>query len=73
MSGWKTYVAAAAMVAAGLYYTTCCDGHNDIGMMMISTGLGLVGLRHAIERKLPEKVRPADSNNVTPPDPAANI
>lgn len=44
--GWKTYAAAGVLILLGVIQIS--QGHADTGLQSITTGLGLLGLRHAV-------------------------
>lgn len=48
MKGWKTWVAAAGLCGLGVFLML--HGKEDLGMMCIFNGLGLVGIGSKIEK-----------------------
>lgn len=52
MSGWKSYVAAAAMaILAAWYFSKGDKGDSARGMEMLLAAMAVVGIRHAIQTK----------------------
>ena len=49
MKGWKTWLAAAGLCGLGVFLIL--KGKDDIGMVCILNGLGLVGLGSKIEKQ----------------------
>lgn len=49
MKGWKTWAAAAGLCGLGVFLML--HGKEDLGMVCIFNGLGLVGIGHKIEKK----------------------
>ena len=45
LPGYKTYLAAGLSIFVGLYL--CSNGDTEIGMLYITSGLGVAGLRNA--------------------------
>lgn len=50
MKGWKTWAAAAGLCGLGVFLML--HGQEDLGMVCIFNGLGLVGIGHKIEKKV---------------------
>lgn len=48
MKGWKTWVAAAGLAGLGVFLML--KGKDDVGMICICNGLGLVGIGSKIEK-----------------------
>lgn len=48
MRGWKTWVAVAGLCALGVFLML--KGQQELGMVCIMNGLGLVGIGHKIEK-----------------------
>jgi hypothetical protein len=48
-NGYKTYIAAAGLLAAAWYYYS--EGNTAHAMELVGIALGLVGLRHALTKQ----------------------
>lgn len=48
MRGWKTWLAAAGLCGLGIFLML--KGKDDLGMLVILNGLGLVGIGHKVEK-----------------------
>lgn len=48
MKGWKTWTAAAGLCGLGAFLLI--KGQQDLGLVCIMNGLGLVGIGHKIEK-----------------------
>jgi len=48
MKGWKTWMAAAGLSGLGVFLML--KGQEDMGMICIFNGLGLVGIGSKVER-----------------------
>jgi len=49
MKGWKTWLATAGLCGMGAFLML--KGKEDLGMLCIFNGLGLVGIGSKIEKK----------------------
>ena len=49
MRGWKTWLAAAGLCGLGVFLLL--KGKDDLGMVCIFNGLGLVGIGSKIEKQ----------------------
>ena len=49
MKGYKTWIAAAGLCGLGVFLTL--HAKEELGMVCIFNGLGLVGIGHKIEKK----------------------
>ena len=48
MKGWKTWLAAAGLCGLGVFLLL--KGKEELGMVCIFNGLGLVGIGHKVEK-----------------------
>lgn len=48
MKGWKTWLAAAGLSGLGVYLLS--RGQQDLGLVCIMNGLGLIGIGSKIEK-----------------------
>jgi len=51
--GYKTYLASTILILLGLYLIV--DGKTSDGIQALSTGLGLLGIRHYLQYSNQEK------------------
>lgn len=52
MKGWKTWLAAAGLCGLGVFLML--KQREDMGMVCIFNGLGLVGIGHKVEKAAAE-------------------
>ena len=48
LSGYKTYIAAVGSILTGVYL--CIDGQYEKGIEAILAGIGLLGIRSALDK-----------------------